>query len=69
MSTIKLKTSSTAGKIPQTSDLILGELAVNTYDGRVYMKKNAGSDVMIQIARDVTTINLDGGNASSTYQS
>jgi hypothetical protein len=40
---VKLKRSSVAGKIPQTTDLNLGELALNTYDGRIYLKKSVES--------------------------
>ena len=39
MSTIKLKRSAVAGKIPTTGSLELGEVALNTYDGRIYVKK------------------------------
>jgi hypothetical protein len=42
MSTIKLKRSAVAGKVPATSDLGLGEVALNTYDGRIYVKKSVG---------------------------
>ena len=40
---IKLKRSSVAGKAPSTSDLQLGEIAVNTADGKIYFEKNDGS--------------------------
>jgi hypothetical protein len=40
---VKFKRSSVAGKIPQTTDLNLGELALNTYDGRIYLKKSVAS--------------------------
>ena len=40
---IKLKRSSVAKKVPTTSDLELGELAMNTVDGKVYFEKNDGS--------------------------
>lgn len=40
--TVKLKRSSVQGKVPLVSDLQLGELAVNTYDGKIYLKKNVG---------------------------
>lgn len=39
MSTIKLKRSAQPGKIPTTSQLDLGELAINTYDGNIFIKK------------------------------
>ena len=37
---IQLKRSSTQNDVTTTSDLSLGELAVNTYHGRVYTEKN-----------------------------
>ena len=40
--TIKLKRSAVQGVIPTTSQLELGEVAINTYDGKVYIKKNVG---------------------------
>ena len=36
---VKLKRSSVAEKVPTTSDLELGELAMNTVDGKVYFEK------------------------------
>ena len=38
--TIKLKRSSTSGSAPGTGSLALGELALNTYDGKIYLKKS-----------------------------
>ena len=40
---IKLKRSGVAGKIPTTSSLELGEIALNTNDGRAFMKQQVGS--------------------------
>ena len=37
--TIKLKRSNTAGNLPTTSDLALGEVAINTKDGKFFSKK------------------------------
>lgn len=39
MSTIKLKRSAQPSKIPTTTQLDLGELAINTYDGNIFIKK------------------------------
>ena len=47
--TIKLKRSSTGGAVPSTSSLSLGEVAINTYDGKMYIKKNDGSDAIVEI--------------------
>jgi hypothetical protein len=49
---IKLKRSATQGKVPTTAQLQLGELALNTYDGKLYMKKNDGSDAIVEIGGD-----------------
>lgn len=38
--TFRLKRSAVAGKIPSTSNLELGEVAINTYDGLMFIKKN-----------------------------
>ena len=37
--TVKLKRSSVAEKVPTTSDMELGELAMNTADGKIYFEK------------------------------
>ena len=39
MSTIKLRRSAIPGRIPNTSQLELGELAINTADGKIYFKQ------------------------------
>ena len=61
--TIKLKRSATTGKVPSTSNLALGELAVNTYDGRIFFKKNDGSDSIEHI---VTTDSITTGSITLT---
>lgn len=47
--TIQLKRSSVQGKIPLTTDLALGEIAINTYDGKFFYKKNDGSDTIVEL--------------------
>jgi hypothetical protein len=39
---IRIKRSSVSGKIPSANDVPLGELALNTYDGKLYASKNVG---------------------------
>jgi hypothetical protein len=46
---IRLKRSAVAGKAPQTTDLELGELAVNTFDGKLYLRKNDGTDAIVEV--------------------
>lgn len=62
---VKFKRSSVAGKIPQTTDLNLGELALNTYDGRIYLKKSVAS-VETVVAIEQLPDNLRGYTFPST---
>lgn len=39
---IKAKRSAVPGKVPATTDLALGEIGINTYDGKAYIKKDVG---------------------------
>jgi hypothetical protein len=51
MSTIKIKRSAIQGKIPLDADLDLGELAINTYDGKLFLKKSvAGANAIVDIS-------------------
>lgn len=47
--TFRLKRSSVQGRVPTTSDLQLGELALNTYDGKLYTKKDTGTASIVEI--------------------
>ena len=46
---IKLKRSSTASAEPTTAQLALGEVAINTYDGKMYIKKDDGTEEIIEV--------------------
>ena len=48
--TIRLKRSAVAGKVPTTSDLSLGELGMNTFDGALYMQRDTGTPEIVRIA-------------------
>jgi len=60
---IKLKRSSTVSRVPQLADLTLGELAINTFDGKLFFKKNNGSDSIESI---VTTNSQITGSVELT---
>lgn len=48
--TVKLKRSATPSKVPATTDLALGELAINTYDGKLYLKKSvSGTESIVDV--------------------
>lgn len=51
---IKFKRSSVQGKQPGASDLPLGELALNTYDGRAYISKSTNGGISTSV------VNLSG---------
>lgn len=44
-----LKRTATPGKVPALADLQLGELGINTYDGKLYLRKDNGSPSIIEI--------------------
>ena len=44
---IKIKRSAVAGKIPTTDDLELGELAINTHDGKVFIEQDQGGALFV----------------------
>ena len=59
--TIILKRSATPSKIPTTGQLALGEIAINTYDGLIYIKKDNGTASVVQIG-GVTSVNGETGS-------
>ena len=72
---LKLKRTAVSGKIPTTSNLELGELAMNTFDGRIFLKKDSGTPIVTEILTTNTqnfitgSLNLNGnlnltGNAT-----
>lgn len=50
--TILVKRSAVPGKVPSTTDLQLGELAINTNDGKLYMKQDDGVESIKEIGAD-----------------
>jgi hypothetical protein len=62
ISNIKLRRSATQGSIPTTANLDLGELAINTYDGKLYVKKSFGGiDRVAQVGSSSYSYNLFTG--------
>jgi hypothetical protein len=46
---IQVKRSAVAAKIPTTGDLDLGEIAINTFDGKMFIKKDNGTASIVEI--------------------
>lgn len=63
---ILLRRSNIPGKEPELSDLRLGELAINTYDGKLYLKKSGDTDSIVLVGPSPQGITYQGTwNASS----
>lgn len=63
---ILIKRSSIAGKVPATTDLALGELAVNTVDGRLFLKKNVnGVESVVQVSGSTAASEITGSTLSA----
>jgi len=75
--TVVLKRSAVQGKTPTTSDLALGELALNTYDGNLFFKKDSGTASIVSVAtltgtqtltnKTLTSPTINGGALSGTF--
>ena len=61
--TIKLKRSATAGNIPSTSNIALGEVAINTTDGKMFIKRSVGgTESIVQVGDTSAFLPLSGGS-------
>jgi len=58
---IELKRSAVPGKVPTTGSINLGELAINTYDGKAYFKKDDGVQSIIEL------VSTSGSILSASY--
>ena len=46
---VLLRRSNLAGKVPTTDSLHVGEIGLNTYDGRAFMHKSGSTDEIVQL--------------------
>lgn len=58
---VKMKRSAVVGKVPTTTQLELGELAVNTYDGRLFLKRDDGAAAIVEIVNSGRLISAGAG--------
>ena len=67
--TVKLKRSATPAQAPTTGQLDLGEVAINTYDGKMYIKKDDGTASIVEIGAGgsgtVTSVSVSTANGVS----
>ena len=63
-SNIKFKRSAVQNRVPTTAQLDLGELALNTYDGKLYTEINTGSAAVVEIGSKLSSLVVDGANGA-----
>lgn len=66
---IKLRRSAVQGNVPTTGQLALGEVAMNTHDGKLFLKKDDGTESIVEVgATDlgITTTTTSNTITSST---
>ena len=68
---IQLRRSSVSGRVPTTSQLDLGEIGINTHDGKLYIKKNDGAASVVEIGGGISELEDELDNLpvtnSTTY--
>ena len=71
MAKILLKRSGVQGKVPTTASIDLGELALNTYDGKAFLHKSGSTDEVVEIvvtgASVTGSISLTGAVTASSF--
>lgn len=53
--TIKLRRSATPSAVPTTGQIDLGEVAINTYDGKLFIKKDNGTESIVEVGGGTVT--------------
>jgi hypothetical protein len=69
MSKILIKRSNISGRIPLTSDLDFGELAINTFSGKMYLKINDGNISVVELGDAITSLGFTPVNSSGGVMS
>jgi hypothetical protein len=64
--TIILKRSAAANSVPGTGNLVLGELAINTADGRLFTKIDTGVASIVDLTKTDITGDATGNRVAST---
>jgi len=62
-SIVQLKRSALTGKVPGTGSLNLGELALNTYDGKIFFRRSGSTDTVQEV---ITTNVINTGSVTLT---
>lgn len=46
---LQLKRSAVPGRVPTNVDLDLGEIGINTHDGKMFIKRNNGTESIVEV--------------------
>lgn len=66
--TVKLKRSNVEGRVPSTQNVELGEIAINTFDGRAFFKRDNGAESIVEFKTNITISQYsEGGTGYSSY--
>jgi hypothetical protein len=65
--TIQLRRSAVASAVPTTAQLALGELAINTFDGKLYLKRNNGTESIVEVGAGGTHNSLTGRSDADAH--
>ena len=67
-STIRMKRSAIATKVPTPAQLDLGELAINTRDGKLFLKRADGSEEIVEVGARWGAFTAYATGASLTFR-
>lgn len=63
--TIKLRRSAVPSAVPTTAQLELGEVAINTFDGKLFIKRNNGTESVVEIGAGGASVTISETAPSS----
>jgi hypothetical protein len=66
---LRFKRSAVPAKVPSLADLSLGELAINTFDGKVYMRKDDGTASIVEVGGGAGVLSFNSRTGAVTLTS
>lgn len=66
---VRLKRSTTQGSVPTTGQLATGELAINVYDGKVFLRRSGSDDDIREVLTNEFTgsVNITGSVTATEF--
>ena len=64
---IRLKRSAVPGRVPTVDQVELGEIALNTYDGKLYLKKDNGTPTIITVGETASIATSSSYATSASF--